>query len=98
MSRGGFQVSSSLRMTPGSLEPEWYHSVVPLEAQGPMVIGQGQGARHQALRQGHLSEAASAGGGDGPTSLEGRWGAALLREVSLAPRGDFKCGAGDRVS
>lgn len=63
-----------------------------------MVIGQGQGASHQALSQGHLSGAASAGGGDGPTRLEGRWGAALLHEVSLAPCGDFKCGAGDLVS
>ena len=77
MSRGGFQVSSSLRVTPGSLEPEWHHSVAPLEARGPgsrWSLAKGRGPVTQALSQGHLSEAASAGGGDGHTSLEGGWG------------------------
>ena len=32
MNSGGFQVSSCVSETPGSLELKWHHSIVPLEA------------------------------------------------------------------
>ena len=58
MKRGGFQVSSSLVGTPGSLELKWHHSVVPLETWHPgsrWSLTKGRGPVAQALSQGHLS-------------------------------------------
>lgn len=65
--RGGFPVSSSLRVIPGSLGPEWHHSIVPVEAWGPIT---GHWPRAASGRQGPIAQAFSQGQRLGAASAE----------------------------